>query len=98
VQIRISFSSLALKQKQSLIKKYPGLTKHFAALEDAIGKNPLSGTTELMLNKKGTATPVRYLATKTEIFGGIVSYSKELIGVYVYSEKLREAGILQFVF
>jgi hypothetical protein len=87
-----------LEQKQSLINEYPGLGKHFSRLEDEIQSAPLSGTSELMANKKGQSTPVYYLATETEIFGGAASYSKELIGAYVYSEKLQTARIIQFLF
>jgi hypothetical protein len=96
--IRISFSIPAREQKQSLIKEYPGLEKHFLRLEDEIQRRPLSGAVELMANKKGTSVPVYCLATETEIFGGAVSYSKELIGVYIYSEKLQMVRIIQFLF
>jgi hypothetical protein len=59
---------------------------------------PLSGRAELMANRKGQSTPVYCLTTETEIFGGAASYSKELIGVYVYSKNLQMVRIIQFLF
>jgi hypothetical protein len=96
--IQISFSTLAREQKRSLIKEYPGLERHFSRLEDEILCAPLSGTTELMANRKGQSTPVYCLATETEIFSGAASYSKELIGVYIYSENLQVVRMIQFLF
>jgi hypothetical protein len=96
--IQIAFSILAQEQKQSFIKEYPGLEKHFSRLEDEIQRKPLSGAVEFMANKKGASVPVYCLATETEIFGGAASYSKELIGVYIYSEKLQMVRIIQFLF
>jgi hypothetical protein len=96
--IRISFSELAGEQKRLLIEEYPGLERHFTRLEDAVMNAPLSGASELMANRKGQSTPVYSLATETEIFGGAASYSKELIGIYIYSEKLQEVRIIQFLF
>jgi hypothetical protein len=87
-----------LEQKRSLIEKYPGLGKHFSHLEGVIGNAPLSGSVELMANKKGQSTPVHTLATETDIFSGAASYSKELIAVYIYSEKLQMARVVQFLF
>jgi hypothetical protein len=63
-----------------------------------IQKKPFSGTVEFMANKKGTSVSVHCLATQTEIFGGAASYSKELIGVYIYSEKLQRVRMIQFLF
>jgi hypothetical protein len=96
--IQISFSKRVLEQKRLLIEKYPGLEKHFSHLEDAIGSAPPSGAAELMVNKEGRSIPAYTLAAKTDIFSGAASYSKELIGVYVYSEKLQRAHIVQFLF
>jgi hypothetical protein len=96
--IQISFSDLALEQKRRLIEKYPGLGKHFSHLEGAIATVPLSGTVELMPNRNGQSIPVYTLAAKTEIFSGAASYSKELIGVYVYSKNLQMARVIQFLF
>jgi hypothetical protein len=96
--IQISFSVLAQEQKRSLIREYPGLEKHFSRLEDEIRNNPLVGVPELMANRKGQSTPVYNLSAETEIFGGAASYSKELIGVYVFSEQLQTVRVIQFLF
>jgi hypothetical protein len=50
--IQISFSPLALEQKRSLLKEYPGLEKHFSRLEAEILNDPLSGAVEIMASKK----------------------------------------------
>jgi hypothetical protein len=98
MSIQLSFSPLAQEQKWSLIKEYPGLKKHFSCLEDKIQNKPLSGRGERIANRKGQSIPVYCLATETEIFSGAASYSKELIGVYVYSENLQMVHIIQFLF
>jgi hypothetical protein len=96
--IQISFSDPALEQKQRLIEKYPGLERHFLHLEREIVAAPLSGVAEHILNTNGKSVPVYALAAETEIFSGAASYSKELIGVYAYSEKLQMARVIQFLF
>jgi hypothetical protein len=94
----ITYSELAGGRKQDLVKEYPGIARHFDELENEIEKNPAAGTQELMANTGGRATPVRTMSTQTEIFGGVVSYSKELIAVYVCSDDMTAIRIVQFLF
>jgi hypothetical protein len=89
---------MASEQKRLLKEKYPGLEKHFSRLEEAIAANPLSGTAEQILSKNGRSIPAHSLAAKTEIFSGAASYSKELIGVYIYSAKHQIVRVIQFLF
>jgi hypothetical protein len=71
-----------------------GIARHFDELENEIEKSPTAGTQELMANTGGRATPVRTMSTQTEIFAGVVSYSKELIAVYVCSDDMTAIRFL----
>jgi len=96
--MKISHSNLAAAKKRALLAEYPGLIRHFEELENAIKANPDKGTKEFMLNKAGNSVQVRVLNAQTEIFSGALSYSKELTVVYICSDDMANAHIIQYLF
>jgi len=94
----ISHSKLANNQKKILLKKFPGLKRHFCDLEKELETNPDDGAKEIILSKNGRGIPVRIMSAETEIFSGVASYSKVLIAVYVCSDDFSLGRIIQYLF
>ena len=96
--MKISLSKLANEQKKALIREFPGLRRHFSELEKAIETNPEDGNKEFVLTRTGRYMPVRTIGAVTEIFGGMASYSKELVAVYLCSEDFSLGRVVQYLF
>ena len=96
--MQISHSNLASNQKEAFLKEFPGLKRHFSELEKEIQTNPKDGTKEIMMSGTGRGTLVRTMSAKTEIFGGVASYSKELVAVYICSDNFTMGRIIPFLF
>jgi hypothetical protein len=96
--MKITFSPSSTARKQRLCDQYPGIERHFNELETRILKTPLSGTKMIIPSQGRKDIPAFALSTRTDIFSGAAKYSKELTGVYVYSEKLQTARVIQFLF
>jgi hypothetical protein len=96
--MKISHSETASDQKRTFIQEFPGLKRHFIDIEQEIQTNPENGTKETMMSKAGRGIQVRTMSAETEIFSGVISYSKELIAVYICTEDFSMGRIIQYLF